>query len=509
MKKQCVTIFLLLFIVLSSHAQTERIDRQTKFKKVLKHYLDRGEVEKHKAAVFLIDNMSIHKSVYYKWFDKNGKEFEFSEFNFPDYKIAYEYLFKLKDSINLKSKKVTTSDVTAITPELLIKNIDDAYFKWKNKPWSKKYSFEVFCEYILPYRSLIEPIEDWREDYEILATRVKYKLDDETDPTEVCTQIINNLNDFTFVNKRPDPIPILSPKQMLYRKQGSCPDLANFSLYVSRSVGVAVTFDFTPHYAASSNKHFWNTVVDKEGKHIPFNSNAVNEAGESLPYIYNANGKRLGKVFRKTFSIQENSLATIIPEKNIPSDFLKEKNNLDVTSEYVDVSNLSVDINKFSDSIAYINVFNLGKWRVIDWGKKDKNNMLFTNLGRDVVYLPSTFRSRRMTYQKYPFLINKKGLIKELIPNKENITTVELSRSNERKSEYIDFNTLDIIEGEKYRLLIWENGWKSLGTSIASEKNVTFHNVPTNGLYLLLPEKPDRFERIFTIELKTNKIYWY
>jgi hypothetical protein len=508
MKKKNITL-LFLFMSISLYTQDIKKEIPTKLKKVLTHYLNKKETEKYNAAVFLIENMSIHKSVDYKWFDKNKVEVPFSEFNFSDYKLAYQYLFNLIDSINLRPKKIVTFDQDIITSEFLIKNIDAAYSQWKNNPWSKGYSFDTFCEYILPYRSLIEPIEDWREDYEILGSRRKYQIDDKNDPVSICTQIISSLDDFTFINKRPDPIPILSPKQILFRKQGSCPDLANFALYVSRSVGLAVTFDFTPQYAASSNRHFWNTIIDNDGNYIPFNSNAVNDSDESLPYIYNANRKRLGKVFRKTYSIQKNSLANLIAPKSIPNSFLKDKNNLDVTSQYVDVSNLEIDATKFNDTIAYINVFNLGKWKLIDWGKKEKGKMVFKNLGRDLVYLPSTFNSRKTSYQKHPFLITKKGIVKELIPSRERLVSIKLSRYNERKSNYIDFNTLEIIDNENYTLYFWMNEWNSLGTSSATEGSLTFKDVPSNALFRLLPEKPDRFERIFTIENKTNKIYWY
>ncbi|MDO5968374.1 transglutaminase-like domain-containing protein [Flavivirga aquimarina] len=501
-----------LFLFSQSLEDTLELFKENKqnLQTVLSHYSKNGEEEKYQAALFLIKNMPIHKSINYQWIniDKN-KAINFTEFDFPDYKLAFKYLKKLNDSIKIRPKKNVEYDVNSISSEFLIKNIDAAFLEWKKNIWSKGYSFETFCEYILPYRSLTEPLENWREDYKVLANRTKYMIDDVTDPVAICTQIISSLDEFTFINKRPDPIPFLSPSQMLFRRQGSCPDLANFALMVCRSKGIAATFDFTPHYAASSNRHFWNTVVDTNGNHIPFNSNAINDANDCLPYIYNANRKRLGKVFRKTFSIQENTLANIIPLLKIPKGALRDKNIKDVTSEYVEVSNLSVNNNKFNDSIAYINVFNLGEWKVIDWGKENMNMMTFQNMGRDLVYLPSTYSKGKMTYLSHPFLIDKEGEQYELIPDTTSTFSGTLSRFNERKTDYIDFNTLEIIEGEKYRLFYWDNGWKKIGTSIAKNKEVFFENIPSNALFRLVPEKEDRFERIFMIESKTNQIVWY
>lgn len=508
-----LTVFIFQSIFLFSQTLEKALERSKKnrqnLENVLNHYKSRSEHKKYEATVFLIENMPIHKSVDYQWLDQEKNIIKFSEFDFPDFNTAYAHLKELKDSIGIRPRKTIQYDLTTISSQLLIKNIDLAFLEWKNNLWSKNYSFETFCEYILPHRNLIEPLEDWREDIKHLVNLPKFKIEDKADPTEICTQIINGLDDFTFINKRPDPIPILSPSQMLYRRQGSCPDLANFAVLACRSVGVAATFDFTPHYAASSNRHFWNTVVDKDGNHIPFNSNAVNDCNDCLPYQYNANRKRLGKVFRTTYSIQKQSLANLIPASKIPEEFLKQKNIKDVTSEYVSVSDLIIDSSRLSDSIAYINVFNLGKWKVVDWGQQNKTKIIFKNLGRDLIYLVSTYNGKTHNYLKHPFLIDKKGNLIELIPDYSNASSINLTRHNEYKTDSIDFNTLEIIQGEKYDLNYWDNGWKKVGTSIATSKGLFFKNVPSNTLFRLLPEKPDRFERIFIIEPNTNKIFWH
>lgn len=506
--KKISIILLLLGAICYSQEKTTSFTTN-KFECTLEYFRKTNEPEKFKAAIFLIKNMHIHKSEFYKWFFKNGNEFKFSEYEYEDYTKAYKHLFVLKNSIGISPKKITKYDLEQVDCDFLIKNINNAFTKWKSNPWSKSYSFDIFCEYILPYRSLIEPLENWRNDYEKLAFRKQYKLEDETDPIELCSYIISNLKDFTFINKRIDPNPLLSPQQMLFRKQGSCPDLANFAVLINRSVGIAVTFDYTPHYGASSNRHFWNTVIDKNGLHIPFNSNSLSEKNESLPYVYSANLKRLAKVFRKTFSVQESSLSYIRKGSKIPVGFLKQKNNLDVTNEYVDVADLVINTSRFNDTIAYINVFNHGSWRVVDWGKDEENKIVFKNLGRNIVYLPSTYKNYRTKFLEYPFLIDKKGEILELKPDFNNTFSPILSRDNEERLKYIDFNTLEIIESQEYALFYWRNGWELLGKSVATNLGVSFSNVPQNALFLLLPNEKDSFERIFTIDEESNKIFWY
>ena len=412
--------------------------------------------------------------------------------------------------MGLKPNKKVTHDIKVISPEYLIENIELAYNSWKENPWATSYSFENFKEYILPYRNLIAPLEDWRKDYQNLAYEIiqNATIDDSNDPVEVCSALVSGLDNMSFVNKRIDPIPILSPQQMLFRKQGSCPDLANFSVFLCRAVGLATTFDYTPHYASSSNRHFWNTVIDKEGNHIPFNSNALNQSDESLPYVYNPNRKRLGKVYRKTYSLQKSALACKVSKDKIPAGFLNEKNIIDVTKEYVPVTDLKINANQFEENIGFVNVYNLSKWKVIGFGEKDDDKMVFKDLGREVVYLPSYLKSKKMKYSTYPYVIDKKGSVKELVPSQDR-KTVTISRENEYKNGYKDFNTVEILDGDSYNLYYWKNGWNSLGNATADKGKLTFNNVPANALYLLLPKTPDKFERIFTLEEGTNTIFWY
>ena len=56
-------------------------------------------------------------------------------------------------------------DAEVITADYLIDNIDHAFEVWGKRPWAKYYSFDDFCEYVLPYRIANEPLEAWRRVY--------------------------------------------------------------------------------------------------------------------------------------------------------------------------------------------------------------------------------------------------------------------------------------------------------------------------------------------------------
>lgn len=352
---------------------------------------------------------------------------------------------------------------------------------------------------------LSEPMQDWRPEYQASFEKLSVGMADPNDPVELCSNIINNIKHFDFVLKRFDPKPLLGATDLLFWREGNCPDLANVAIFASRSLGVATTFDCTPHYLASSNRHYWNTVIDNKGVHIPFNGN------QDLPYVYNAVSKRLGKVFRFTFSEQKGNLASLVPENQIPDDLLKNKNILDVTAEYVEVSNINYTFGpQVTAKVSYINVFNRGGWRALDWAKINNKIAVYKNMGRDIVYLPGVVVSGKMIFEKHPILLDKKGLKTILKPDMLNSFSPTLSRENEYKSKYTDNNPFQIIKGEKYRILVWDGDWRLIEEQIASDDNkISFKRLPKNGLFLMCPLKPDFYERIFTIDPKTNLITWY
>nr|WP_315200652.1 transglutaminase domain-containing protein [uncultured Flavobacterium sp.] len=473
--------------------------------KVLDYFKKAGNSEQYEAALFLVNNISSHYSSGNIWLDKTGKKVPFEATKFSDIEEAIKGFKKIKDSISLTPKETTTKDSDVIQATFLIKNVELAYQSWKQNPWSSSYDFKTFCEYILPYRSLTEPLENWRSEYQSLYEKNTVDLTDKTDPVELCSKIIASTKHFDFVAKRFDPKTLLGPAELLFWRQGNCPDLANVALFASRSLGVAVTFDFTPHFAASSNRHYWNTVIDAKGVHIPFNGN------QDLPYIYNANSKRLGKVFRVAFSEQKQSLAAIVPESQIACVFLKSKNIIDVTSEYVPVSAVNYTFaTALTSQIGYINVFNRGSWNIVDWAKITAKKAIFTSMGRNIVYLPSNYAGGKILYEKYPILLDTNGIQTILKPDNPHLFIARLSRSNETKNEFKDNNPFQILKGEKYNLYVWNGNWQLIGQQLAAGDDlVTFKNVPKNALFLMASDKPDFFERIFTIDAMTSKITWY
>lgn len=509
-----IAILVLTFNFLAAQSEKEIIKQrfQSESKKVIAHY--KNAPKKLKAARFLLKNLPIHRSFVCDWVTKEGKNIELDEFDFESFEHYEEHLKKIKQK-GAQPRVHAMRDVKTIDANFLIDNIDAAFEAWTSSPWHSSYSFETFCEYILPYRNAIEPVrKGWRQDYATIYREALVRASDRTDPIQVCSEVIRKMEYFEFQFSRDYPQPLLSIDQVHFRRVGSCPDLANAAVLNCRALGLATTFDFTPANAASSNLHFWNTVVDTQGNHIPFNSN------QNLPYEYDPNYRRLGKVLRHTFSKQNGALPNFVSRNSIPNTNLTYLNVIDVTKEYVTTSNLSYCFGETTnnDKIAYLTVYNKGKWKALWWGHLDPSGTTtFEAMGRNIVYLPARFqiklqngkKTKHVAYEKYPILLSKDGKTTLLKPDFDTTIDCTLSRQNEKLGKEKDFNTLTLENNKTYTLRYWEGEWKTLAKAEVQNENISFRGIPSNTLFKLEPENTDHFERIFVIDPSSCKIVWY
>ena len=133
-------------------------ENSSELKKVLDHY--QNQPEKLKAARFLIANIPAHRTYVGKEIDslKQMKKESIQQGRISDEIVTHWKSFDYSSSQVVK-------DIDVIKADILIENIDLAFEAWEKRSWSKQYSFEDFCEYVLPYRIGDEPLEKWRRIY--------------------------------------------------------------------------------------------------------------------------------------------------------------------------------------------------------------------------------------------------------------------------------------------------------------------------------------------------------
>ena len=517
MNKFYLLINFIFIVFLSINAQNieklnivfdEAGENKIELNKVIAHYsLQEKDSLKLKASYFLIENMKGHSYSIAKLIDSTENIVNFNVLDYTNYKemvAAWDEIETTIGEIHFKRDTIIY-DSQIITAEFLISNIDNAFDAWK-KPWSKNLKFIDFCEYILPYRGSNEPLEDWRTYFLEEFKWLEDSLIDKTNPIEVVNIINSRLKSWYSFDSRMYRHPTdLGLKEMLDTKVGRCEDMTNLAIYAMRANGVPVMVDYVTHWPNTGNNHAWNSTFDKNGNTVIFMGVEQN-VGK-----YKLNNKK-AKVFRKTYSIQENSLAKIKQEYEKVPAWLRSSHFKDVSAEYLDENILKIDIiNEKPDSIhfAYLCVFNSGNWKATTWGKIVENTVTFSNVGTELVYMVSYYKNDSLIPASYPFILKDNGEKIFLTPNIKKTREYSFYSTTKR----IIIKTTDEIRKanfktkETYELYYWDNEWKYIASKKAkNNKALKFKNLPTNALFWLKQKNGREEERIFTID--EEKIVW-
>ncbi len=476
---------------------------------VIEHYRNDPDTLKLTAAYYLVGNMEGHSYVTYKLCDSTGNEVEFSVFDYPDYdslQTASAALEQIHGTLDFK-RDTLIEDCRVVTAEFLIDQIDFAFKAWREKPWAKALSFEQFCQYVLPYRGSNEPLEPWRETMWDRYASLQDRMGDSTDPIEAAALINDDVKTwFGF-----DPRFYYHPtdqglSEMTANGLGRCEDMTNVTIYAMRANGIAVTSDYTPHWANTGNNHAWNAVVKPDGTVMPF------MGAEANPGKYRLANK-LAKVYRKTFGKQPDNLIFRDRKQEKVPGWLAGKNYVDVTADYVPVQDLAVALDRTPDSvdIAYICVFNSGEWRAMDWATIEIDTTVFTDIGRDIAYLPALYLNEKIVPAAAARILHGDGTVEILAADTSDPISVRLASTTARKQKASTdgIQQTYLTPGKEYELFYWSDGWQSVGTRTADDGPLVFDGVPGGALYWLVAEGSDHEERIFTLDQSTGEQVWW
>jgi len=484
-------------------------ENRAELENVIQHYVDNGDVIKEEAAYFLIGNMKDHGYAIFKLVDSMGNEVDFSVLDYSDYEALLDGWDEIEDNKGKIHFELDTmiKDYHAITAEYLIKNIDMAMDVWENNPWAKHLSFDQFCEYVLPYRSSNEPLEDWRSYFLQELSWVKDSLKDPSDPVEAACYV----NDYIKSWFRFDPRYYEHPtdqglKEILNNKMGRCEDMTNLAIYAMRALAIPVMSDFTPYWANTGNNHAWNAILDNK------DSIRIFMGGEANPGEYKLNHK-MAKVYRKTFAIQGRSLAESIEEWEKAPPYLDKNTIRNVTDEYVKTKNAKIKLDQGvpdSSTYAYICVFNSGEWKAISAGRPYSTTVNFARMGMGIAYLPAFYYDEEIIPAGNAFILSDSGNVEYKIPDGNNRIEVKLYGTTKR----ITKETTDFIEqasfnqGKEYIFYYWNDKWIETGKAIAKDGPLVFNNVPSNAIYWLVEKDSRKEERIFTINDDGEQVWW-
>ena len=479
----------------------EAVLKQTKtngleLEKAISNFNKTADSLKLKAVYFLIANMDIQHAESYNWVDSAGKRIDFDELNYPNFKTSVEAFDSLKKRHpKLRTKRVFIRDIDTVKSSFLIESVNRAFELWR-QPWAKHISFDDFCEYLLPYRISIEPLQNWHQPYKDKFGFVKDKAKGNFDSALFYLKTeINEWFTCTYnLEQRTEPLPRLGSLQLLSRKKGSCEDVGDMTTFALRSIGIPATVDVVPFWATSTGGHSLNAAFNAKGEATPYDILLLYDSLKNFI-------REPAKVLRTTYRKQANTLPYFTAKEKIPYGFLRLTNYKDVTDEYWPVKD--VTCNLFNDTanekIVYACVINGLKWQPTWWGLVQNNSVVFNKLCKGAVFLPMYYKRGKLIPAGYPVASGYNKTI-TLKPDVQTRTVILKEQDN-----YLHYQS-----GKKYKLFYWNNDWVLIEEKTAADKAVelTFDNVPKNALLLLVPEYSKRKERPFMITDEGQRFWW-
>jgi len=443
--------------------------------RVLDHY--KSEPLKLEAARFLIANMIGKGYKVVTFTDKKGKDTGFDALKHPNLDAAEKAL----DAIEKERGPITetgtwTRDLNVIKADFLIEQIDGAFKAWQTFPWAKGVRFDVFRDYVLPYRGGKEPLEAWRGELMAKYADLPTKMKNPTDSKEAAGLVGQDLNSwFGFWD-----LYYMHPTEQGFAEmkksgKGRCGDISNLTTFALRSAGIPCAIDYTPYWADTGNNHAWPVTLDDKGQ------------------ASDASIHKAGKIYRKTFANQPGNLCFDVRKGEVIPPWLDRPDYADVTDQYLATSDVTVFVPK-GTAHAYLCVFNDGEWRPIQWAATDSGSATIKGMGRDILYLPASFGKNGIAAIGPGFVLTKNGSVSPITPVDGLPTKLALSAVN-RGDETYRLNT-----GKNYELFVWVGSWRSVGKAKANGKPLVFDKVPSGGLYWLVEEGSRKEERPFTFE---------
>ncbi|CAI2768202.1 hypothetical protein [Flavobacterium collinsii] len=472
-------------------------NNRSELEKAITYCKQTGDTLKLKAIYFLISNIDIHTSSDYYWENQAGNKINYNELDYSDFdQAAKEFEIIKEKNPGLQPKKIIYKDIENIKADYLIANLEEAFTAWKNSA-VKNTSFDDFCEYILPYRISVEPLQNWRRSYAAKFNWINKRI--QSIGFEATLPFVRDEANSWFTNTwgtgtRKEPLPRLGSMQLLMRKQGSCDDLADLGVFTMRASGIPASVNIIPYWATSTGGHSINVFFEGNKKNILFDygSKQYNEALRREPT----------KVLRLTYSKQPENLASFEESKNIPNGFLREQNYIDVTGDYWKTTKVKCSLypNANVFEIAYLGTFNGLGWKPFWWGKITDNKAEFSQICQGTVVLPQYYINEKMIPAGPVVWIGDKES-KVLIPDLKKTREVLITQL----ANYLIFKPQ-----VTYKLFYWNDAWKLIDSKTAAPdtQSLMFAKVPKNALLLLVSSNSKGYERPFIVDDKGERTWF-
>lgn len=261
-----------------------------------------------------------------KAFDKAGK-------NAKELKRAIKKApIEQKGAIEFLVKHMPESDLKSLSADFLLKNSKWAYMAKNTFPWAKEISTSVFYNDVLPYASLNERRDEWREDF---YNRFSPIVKDCKNIREAVIKVTANIQEnvkvkYNTKRRKPDQ----SPYESMDQGMASCSGLSILLVDALRSVGIPARIAGIPKWQKIRGNHNWVEVyIDGKWYFTEYNNPKLDKSwflervGTKIPefpkhQVYASSFRKTNTYFRCVW----------LPD-------YKEVPGIVVTKRYVDLNN--------------------------------------------------------------------------------------------------------------------------------------------------------------------------
>ncbi len=158
-------------------------------------------------------------------------------------------------------------DLKSLKPEFVLKNVRLAHEARKATSWAAAVPLELFHEQVLPYASINERRDDWREDFmKRFLPMVKELKSAEEAVAKLNIEVFKTFDVKYHATKRPKPDQ--SPYESIEARFASCTGLSILLIDACRAVGIPARFVGTPSWTTVRGNHSWVEVFTSQWRFV-------------------------------------------------------------------------------------------------------------------------------------------------------------------------------------------------------------------------------------------------
>ncbi|MFM7591306.1 MAG: transglutaminase-like domain-containing protein, partial [Isosphaeraceae bacterium] len=170
-------------------------------------------------------------------------------------------------SLTFLLENMPEQDLKSLKPEFVLKNVRLAHEARKATTWAAAVPLELFHEQVLPYASINERRDDWREDFmKRFLPMVKELKSAEEAVAKLNIEVFKTFDVKYHATKRPKPDQ--SPYESIEAKFASCTGLSILLIDACRAVGIPARFVGTPSWTTVRGNHSWVEVFTNQWRFV-------------------------------------------------------------------------------------------------------------------------------------------------------------------------------------------------------------------------------------------------